>query len=385
MKKFTLKESKGIILPVLILMMKVNRPVNVTYLMDEIGSSDKTVNKALRFLEKKDAVMRVGKFWQFCGDEYQLPLYWDERLEAGSGHQAQLELPGLNIQPGNFTGRIAEVGKNPEIKRSSNDLYQNHENRIRALEEEMRVLKSGKIPNTGKIPNNSQTIISGKFSEKTSVISGRNLPNHSENSSEIGEIPDETEEFSDLLKTTTTTNTDKSNIEILPVLENDPEKNPDDEYIRIAGRIKDLNDYYCQSEYGLPKFPNYAPIDDEIMNDIAKLHPDNRVLDFILPRAYSVSELCRWCRMSFNEAKEKLLKIYGIYGKYQKMIMDNPDISLDEMDYHYQKWKAEVKDHPEYGVQIVGHRIANRFDLESGRTADPLDFCWIGRPKDEAA
>jgi hypothetical protein len=87
--------------------------------------------------------------------------------------------------------------------------------------------------------------------------------------------------------------------------------------------------------------------------------------------------------MSFRDAKRELLKIYGIYGKYQKQIMDDPDISLELMDYHYQKWKSEVKDHPEFGIQIVGHRIANKYDLESGRTEDPINFCWIGRPKDE--
>ena len=61
MQKFSLKESKGVILPVLILLMKINRPVSVTYLVDELDSSDKTICKALRFLQKKEAVTQVGR------------------------------------------------------------------------------------------------------------------------------------------------------------------------------------------------------------------------------------------------------------------------------------------------------------------------------------
>ena len=143
--------------------------------------------------------------------------------------------------------------------------------------------------------------------------------------------------------------------------------------------IHELQDYYCQRDhFGCHIFKEYAVIPEDIIKEIATLHPDCRVLEYILPRAGYGDTLRDWCKLSFKDAKKKLLTEFGIFGKYAAQIIDDPEIGLNVIDYHYWNWKLnESEEHPEYKIQIVAHRIANKFGLLDARMSDPLKFGWI--------
>lgn len=369
MQKFTLKESKGVVLPVLILLMKVNRPVSVTYLVDEIDSSDKTICKALRFLQKKEAVTQIGRLYQYCGDEYQLPLYWGERIEPADPSPAsyQAELPGIGRQAEKFSGKIPESGKFPVIKRSTNDIIRDHEARIRALEAELAALKSGEIPE--------------RIEQKTSTFVQKSNEN-SENFPETGEIPTFYGEFSDddnnpsLLSSTTVIDIkdDHNDAGKFPNSGKIPEISRD-EYISL---INDIDRYYGSLDYGIPAYPEYAavkPYDDEaqeFIDDLVRLQPSKKAVEFFIPRTKNFDNLIEWLSLNHFEAKKKLLEYYGFGGKMMVDILKDKSITLSQIDYHYQYWKLHEKDLPKWTLGTVGSRILQKYDLLSANTSDPL-------------
>jgi len=362
MQKLDLKECKGVILPVLILMAKVSRPVSVTYLVDELDSSDKTIGKALRKLQKKEIVMQVGRLYQYCGDEYQLPLYWGETVEA------------LNPSPASEQPPLFELGSGAEnFSRKNSGL---------GFESAAGVSVIPSVKKSGNFPGLEQRVMD--LERRVSVLEGGI-------SSVIGKIPAENGVFSDVNLTTTRSinpeNDDKQVVvleaEKIPESEEIPENDvpaekfeTQEEYLQL---MRELQDYYKQRDhFGCPVFKDYALIPDDVMEKVAEMRPDCRVLEYILPRTAYADVLFEWCGLSFQEAKKKLLAEVGIFGKYEGQIMANTDISLVEIDYHYWKWKLyEEKDHPEWKIQMIGHRIANQFDRQSARTSDPLKFGWI--------
>lgn len=379
MQKFTLKESKGVVLPVLILLMKVNRPVSVTYLVDEIDSSDKTICKALRFLQKKEAVTQIGRLYQYCGDEYQLPLYWGERIEPADPSPAsyQAELPGIGIQAEKFSGKIPESGKFPvPSKRSTNDIIQDHEARIRALEAELAALKSGEIPE--------------RIEQKTSTFVQNSIEN-SEKFPKTGEIPTKSGEFSDVnFKTTTTINESINNQEKLIVVE---EKNPESGKIPDSEKIpENLTDeeiedrfeinrnaaleYWRQKDsYELDyKAPEYKK---EEYEEFLDLDGDPEIFEFILPRAASPDVVKKWLGLSRKQAKEKLARLFGFWGEGLGELINRDDIHLQNIDYAYWDWRKNEKDKPNIKIGIVLMRILNHYDELSAKNSAPLEYKYL--------
>ena len=91
MQELNLRELKGAPLSIVIAMMIAKRAVTVEYLVEETGYSKKPVLSALKYLENRYAVTKMGRsVYMLTGEDYQLPLYWDEK---------QIECPmfeGLN-------------------------------------------------------------------------------------------------------------------------------------------------------------------------------------------------------------------------------------------------------------------------------------------------
>lgn len=352
MEKLNLRELKGAPLSIILaIVMAGNRAVSVSYLCTETGYSDKTINSGLDLLRDRRIITQTGRCrYQLTGENVQLPLYWGETVKPVNPSPAsdQPALFPMDGQPGNFSGKNSGLGIFP---------------------------KTGNIPGLEKRVSDLEKRVSDLEKRNFSGFDAGNTP-------KSGEIPDKTGEFSDLLlKTTTRNNTDIDNDNVV-VLADDSGKIPEPEKFRDAADYKkmigELQDYYLQRDhFGCALFPEYQPIDEGLVDEIAALKPDKRVLEYILPRAENVDALLQWCGLSYRDAKQKLLANLGIYGKYAKRIMANNGISLCEIDFHYWKWCEEKEEHPEYELSIVGHRIAEGFNLMTAKTSDPLKFNWI--------
>ena len=385
MQKFSLRESKGAVLPVLILLITEMRPVSVRYMELETDYSKKTIQKALDFLQSKQAVMPVGKLYQFCGDGGQLPLYWGEITEPNNPSPAldQPGLPGLEDENENFSRQfcgfeilppITEKFHNEE-KISQNGKISQLEARISALETEMAAMKMEKnaenFPKMEKISKNCT-----------------NLEKNAEKISENGN-------FSDLKLSLTRTsiNTDKDNLLLVNTetekiseseeISENPAKtigqqHDDDYYINMLHQI---DDFYRQNQALWKEgFENYSPLPDDCSEwekVVAKTHPDIRLLEFILTRTVDLRTFENWCSLSYKDAKNNLLCRIGIYGKHFNPIINDDDITLEMIDYHYQKFKIEQPTHPKITLGAVGYRIEHKFDNEESRESLPLVYGWI--------
>ena len=347
MEKLNLRELKGAPLSIILaIVMAGNRSVSVSWLVTETGYSDKTVNSGLDLLRSRQIITQTGRCrYQLTGENVQLPLYWGEKVEPANPSPASIQpaLFELSGEAENFSGKIPESGNIPILEKRVSEL----EKRVSELEK-----------------------------RKNSGVDTGNTPENGNFQGESGEIPN-------LLLTTTRNNNDTDINQVvlldresgeIPEDKSEKFRNPDD----CKKMIAELQDYYRQRDHcGFRLFPDYLVIGDETIEKISALLPDARVLEYIIPRAENTDALIEWCELSFRDAKRKLLKDIGIFGKYAARIMADDNIPLCVIDYHYWKWMEEKNEHPEYKISLVGYRISEGFDNLAARTSDPLKFNWI--------
>lgn len=136
--KLNVRALKGAPLSIVIVLMLEKRSVSHALLCQETGYSDRTVTQGLDFLVRNQIVTRCGHSgFMLTGENYQLPLYWDEQTTPADPSPA-LTAPEIVIPeaaPENFSGRNFEF-ENRKIY----DL----ENQVKALEERITALENRK-------------------------------------------------------------------------------------------------------------------------------------------------------------------------------------------------------------------------------------------------
>lgn len=91
MQQINVRALKGAPLSIVIVLMLQRRSVSHSLLCQETGYSDRTVTQALEYLTSNQIVTRTGHSgFQLTGDNYQLPLYWDEQTTPADPSPASL-------------------------------------------------------------------------------------------------------------------------------------------------------------------------------------------------------------------------------------------------------------------------------------------------------
>jgi len=346
MNKLNLRELKGAPLSIILaIVMAGNRNVSVSYLVTETGYSDKTINSGLDLLRNRQIVTQTGRCrYQLTGENVQLPLYWGETMEPVNPSPASEQPALFELGSGaeNFSGKNNNTGKIPEL-----------EYRISMLEKRVTNIENRK--NSGPEPEKLREVV--EIPAKTGEISDDRSLNQSllcNSSTNININDDETGKSPETGK--------------IPVSR--------DEYIEL---LNDLDRTYGKYENGFRKYPEYAAVDaigegSSFVDELVKLQPSLQAVEFFVPRVSNFEQLISWLSLSRNEAKKKLLDFYGISGRMMTEIMNNKNISLAEIDYHYQYWKLHEQDLPKWTLGTVGSRIIRGYDRRSAITSEPLQI-----------
>ena len=181
MQGLSLRELKGAPLSIVIALMIAKQPVSNGYLCRETGYSDKSIAAGVKFLEDHQIITRCGyAAYQLTGDSYQLPLSWDERIDA---MEAERKISGGS-------------GKIPELAERVADL----ELRVAALEGFRKNSGSaGEFPELASAalyePDRYDSDESGEIPEVPEKFRIEESEEFRKNSGGFGEIPEVSENF----------------------------------------------------------------------------------------------------------------------------------------------------------------------------------------------
>ena len=383
MEKLNLWELKGAPLSIILaIIMSGNRSVSVSWLVTETGYSDKTVNSGLDLLRSRQIITQTGRCrYQLTGENVQLPLYWGEKVEPANPSPAS-DQPALFDLPGggeNFSGRNFDL----EIS------GQSHKGTVPG--------KSGKIPETGKIPELEMRVsaLEKRVSElenrrnsgnscQRSVISGQKTGNFPEisgqwsvangqesgNSPKTGEIPGESGEFPyDDLISSSSINPDKE-------INNDDDESGN--FPEIGEIPEDYRDRFIETYDYFQRAKNNYDVDsalkltDDEMGKLIALHADMKLVDFVMTAASNFDVAYKWLQYDYATAKRELCAQFGIYKTIQQKIAEDKSISLSEIEYHYWNWRLKESDNPKITLGSIITRIVNHFDVMKARESWPL-------------
>ena len=171
-KQLNVRALKGAPLSIVIVLMLQKRSVSHALLCQETGYSDRTVTQGLEYLISNQIVTRMGHTgFMLTGDNYQLPLYWDERTEpADPSPTFELsEAPAVEVIPENFSRKNYE-SENRKIYDLEVQILQ-LEARISALEAEKVVKNTTESP----LINLNQEINTDTDTENSSLIDSQEL------------------------------------------------------------------------------------------------------------------------------------------------------------------------------------------------------------------
>lgn len=130
-EKLNVRALKGAPLSIVIVLMLQRRSVSHSLLCQETGYSDRTVTQALEYLTSNQIVTRAGHSgFQLTGENYQLPLYWDEKTEPADPSPA-LSAPETSLPEAaseNFSEKITILEKEIESLKSRVTELENRKN-----------------------------------------------------------------------------------------------------------------------------------------------------------------------------------------------------------------------------------------------------------------
>ena len=321
MEKINVRALKGAPLSIVIVLMLQRRSVSHQQLMAETGYSDRTVTQALNYLTDNQIVTRAGHSgFQLTGENYQLPLYWDEKTEPADPSPALfIEDPQGNIaEPQKFSGKNydSEIEKITTL-----------ENRIGELEKQIAEM-------------------SRIFYDLKSQLNPEKAP-------EVVNSTTEIVNSAPLINQSINTDTDKE-------IKQD---------CLIDSELKQICDDYCRR--------NRDGIDytaDELA-ELQGLQPDPDVLEFVLPRAGDFETAKKWCGWDVRKVKYNLLKRFGVTMPALQRITDDPEISPWLIDHHYWQWYLEGQRNQTLG--FVVYKLDKKVDRMKAESADPLQFRYL--------
>ena len=321
-QKLNLRELKGAPLSIILaIVMSGNRTVSMSFLCTETGYSDKTVANGLNMLRDRQIITETRRnHYQLTGNNYQLPLYWDEKIEPSSSvSQQQEELPGIS-------GDFPESGIIPV---RSNNILEDHEARIRALEAEIASLKAGNSTKTGEIPNDPESV----------------------SSAQTGNSPKESGE--------------------IPTLINNQSKNIDTENEKSLIDCAEILDQYHRYGQG-------CQFTESQLQELGAAAVDLDVLEFVLPRAHSFESAMEWVKRDMRHAKYHLLKRLGVTMPALQKLTDDPDVSLWLIDYSYWKWYlVERVERPGLTLGWVVAKIQKGYDRITAENTSPCQVRFL--------
>lgn len=315
---------------VIVLMLQQGRSVSHSFLCRETGYSDRTVTAALEYLKDAQIVTRTGHSgFMLTGNNYQLPLMWDEPAEAANPSPA-IAAPAefLPERPAEkFSGNNSEVVNSTILKR------------VETLEAEILRLRQ---------------MISEVVNSTTSPVSA--VDNSSENKTEV------VKNTAEVVNSPTLINNQSSNT--------DTDINQD--------YLIDCDNELAEIAADYQKHGHGCVYTDEEMKKLTDLQPDPDVLAFVLPRAGKFETAFKWIQLDKKHAKYHLLKKFGVTMPALQRITDNENISLEEIDYQYWRWfKYDRLDHPNYTLGLVVRKIENGYDRINALNSEPLEYQWL--------
>lgn len=335
--QFNVRALKGAPLSiVIVLMLQQGRSVSHSFLCRETGYSDRTVTAALEYLKDAQIVTRTGHSgFMLTGNNYQLPLMWDERTEPANPSPA-FDAPAefLPERPAEkFSGNNSEVVNSTILKR------------VETLEDEILRLRQ---------------MISEVVNSTTSSVPS--VDNSNENNTEVVKNTAEVVNSPTLINESNITDTDFNN---------------EDSLIDCESELWKIAEFYQRSNSCSTHGHGLYYTDEEIQQ-IINLHPDPDVFEYILPRAGSFETAMKWAKYDKRHAKYHMLKRFGVTMPALQQITDNENITLWEVDYQYWKWfKYDRLDHPNYTLGLVVRKIENGYDRNNAINSDPLEYRWL--------
>lgn len=317
-QKLNVRALKGAPLSIIItLMLQGGKTVSHGFLCQETGYSDRTVTQGLEYLVSNQIVSRCGHSgFALTGENYQLPLYFDEKIEPLNPSPASIAEPVLipEAAPEKFSGEKI----NPEIVK------------ITTLEKEVENLKS-EILRLSEAVKALQIVNSTKTEPE--IVNSAPLINES-------------------------INTDTKIIQ--------------DSLIDSGNDLSDIVNWYkAHNRDGL----EYT---DDQFKKLTALYPDSEVLEFILPRASSFEVAFKWAQYDLKHAKYHLLKYFGIAMPALQRITENKEISLWQIDYHYWHWYLVDQDrNRNLTLGWAVKKIENGYDRQTAENAPVAKYRYI--------
>jgi hypothetical protein len=273
------------------------------------------VTQALEYLTSNQIVTRSGHSgFQLTGDNYQLPLYWDEQITPA------------DPSPASLPAEISLPEAQPE-KFSEHEKITTLEKRIESLEAMIAEMSRNFYDLKSQLNRENRPEI---VNSTTEIVNSAPLINESINK------------------------------------DTDTDRNQD--YLINLDLSQIFDEYRQRPGSGL----EYS--DDEL-TQLMDLNPDPDVLEFVLPRAGDFQTAKKWCGYDIRKLKYNLLRRFGVAMPALQRITDDPEISPWLIDYHYWKWYLDAK--KEQTLGFVVYKIEKGIDRLKAVNADPLQYRYL--------
>lgn len=330
--KLNVRALKGAPLSIVIVLMIQQRSVSHALLCQETGYSGNTVTQALEYLVGQQIVSRSGHSgFMLTGENYQLPLYWDEKIEPVSS-PVQSVLPSAVPEPQEPCGYCPEIAKITSLEHEITDL----KSRVNCLEDLLN--RKNCESKRAEIVENDQ-----KF-----------VDNHQEIAENTIEIVNSAPLINESINTDTDNNHESSLID-------------SDRSAIIADYKNSLTGYGRGIEFS-----------DTQLQELAKLATSADMLEFVLPRAASFESAKRWVKLNLRLAKFHYLKRIGVKDPALSNIINNSNISLFLIDHHYWHWfLLERIENPALQLGWVVRKILDQYDRTAAESAGPLQVAFL--------
>ena len=413
--QLTVRELKGAPLSILLVLQFCKRNVTARWLCQQTGYSDKPVADGLRFLMERGMVTRIGHSgFMLAGEEYQLPLSWDVKLEPYVGEtpisdgdfpmllermdRMERRLEALeNRKNSGEAGEIpmlsgetpfcddvvdveevgetpikageipTEVGDSPISDIDVNNIYPDKD-LVGWLDiDTNQPIKKSIVVNSdrevGEIPTAARTAwkcAAGQVSE-SELIRGAVLLSYEDGRFTVAldnkyKIPTANNYLRGLLEEILSTIMHGS----VSVVFTAPDPEAAAIPLHAAARVVLLQVPQRESYPGEIRNTEICneylqdPIGIEYtvehLRELVALRPDPDVLRFVLPAVSSFDSARTWCGWDLTTAKFKLLKMNGVMGAARSELSHNADLTLQMIQDVFDDLKAEEPNRAGKGI-----------------------------------